>query len=241
MGLGGLGGIIMAALRTEAEKAAIVRRCVEIEQAGGDVLAYLSSEHYITPRATWWNFQREWLHRRYPKDGKPRKEESMERFTLTPEMREKAIDIAINGGDPRPYLGQCGSESPNLMWIRIRTELKKEDPERWGKLPARVGRSNYGGRKKKPAEAQPETVAAEPVEEAPKPVKKPGTVPLNYDGYTVRCIEGELGRFYWDPKFNSLDWTTPEGEEISMGPDEWDRLISELPKIRAILGVAKSE
>ena len=170
----------------------------------------------------------------------------MARFVLTPEMREEAIEIAINGGDPRPYLGGCGSGAPDLMWLRIRGQLKESDNERWKKLPAKIGRSNYGGQKKhmkemKPAEAQPEAVAAEPVEEKPKPVKKPGTVPLNYDGYTVRCIEGELGRFYWDPKFNSLDWTTPEGEEISMGPDEWDRLISELPRIRAILGVAKSE
>ena len=57
--------------RTQEERARIVARCVEIEKAGGDVLGYLSSEHYISPAATWHNMQKFDLKRTEFSDGKP--------------------------------------------------------------------------------------------------------------------------------------------------------------------------
>ena len=62
--------------------------------------------------------------------------------------------------------------------------------------------------------------------------------PLVYDGYTVRCIEGVMGKFYYDKSYDRLDWTTPEGEEVSFRPSAWKVFATEeLPKVMAILGV----
>ncbi len=49
--------------RTEQERLQIADKCLEVEAEGGDVLAYLASEHYVTPRATWINIQKHILHR----------------------------------------------------------------------------------------------------------------------------------------------------------------------------------
>lgn len=125
--------------RTKEEIKAIVRRCVEIEKAGGNVVDYLRSEHYVSPGATWINLQREFLHRKWPKNGET------EKFILTHEMRESAINMAIGGYDPRPYLRECGSEDPFQVWLRIRKELKKEDYDRWALLPAKISKKTNSG------------------------------------------------------------------------------------------------
>ena len=79
----------------------------------------------------------------------------------------------------------------------------------------------------------PETVV--PIEEIDKIVPPK---PLVYDGYTVRCIEGPMGKFYYDKGYDRLDWTTPEGEKVSFSPSAWKVFATEeLPKVMAILGV----
>ena len=81
-----------------------------------------------------------------------------------------------------------------------------------------------------------ETEEPEKVEIVPEASKK--VVPLQYDGYTVRCIEGQYGKFYWDCEYNRLDWTSPEGEEVSLSPQGWKTFCTEImPKVMAILGV----
>ena len=81
-----------------------------------------------------------------------------------------------------------------------------------------------------------ETEEPEKVEVVPAEPEK--QVPLKYDGYTVRCIEGQYGKFYWDYEYNRLDWTSPEGEEVSLSPQGWKTFCTEImPKVMAILGV----
>ena len=65
----------MAKQRTYEEKEAILQKCLELEATGGDILSYLWSQDYLTPRATWCNYQREWLGRKPYQytDGKPKK------------------------------------------------------------------------------------------------------------------------------------------------------------------------
>ena len=68
------------------------------------------------------------------------------------------------------------------------------------------------------------------------------TLPVTYDGYTVRCIEGQYGKFYWDYEYNRLDWTSPVGEEVSLSPQGWRTFCTEvMPKVMAILGVPGDE
>lgn len=150
---------------------------------------------------------------------------------ITPEEKAEAVRRAIEDGSPYEYLNGLGIKAPYSTWKHLKQHLKDHDPETYAKLPERF-RGGHGGRPKK-AEETPKA-AKEPVKEAPKaPVK-----PLVYDGYTVRCIEGQYGRFYWDETYNRLDWTSPDGEEISFSPQAWKAFCNEiLPKVMAILGV----
>ena len=133
----------MATRRTPEEIEAIVDHCVELEQSGGDILAYLWSENYMTPRATWCNFQREWLGRKPYQytDGKPKKERkimSTTRVKLTDEDRLETCLIAIRGGDPRKHLESIGSSDPQGTWSKVKAWCADKHPEVFAKIPKRI-------------------------------------------------------------------------------------------------------
>ena len=48
--------------------------------------------------------------------------------------------------------------------------------------------------------------------------------------------DAELGEFYYDIKYNSIDWRTEAGDEVSLSPTGWKNLAEELPDILAALG-----
>ena len=50
-----------------------------------------------------------------------------------------------------------------------------------------------------------------------------------------------LGVFYYDEKYNTVDWRHPEGEEISMPPCDWNLLAQSLGQIMHALGVEHQE
>ena len=72
------------------------------------------------------------------------------------------------------------------------------------------------------------------------PEKKEETPVSNVIGYKVCAVEGEFGRFLYDKKHNAIDWTTPEGEEVSMDPVHWRILAKHIPRIVDILQVEAS-
>lgn len=234
----------MAVRRTPEEIMEIVGHCLELEAEGGDILSYLWSQNYISPRATWCNFQREHLHRKPYQytDGKPRKvikrKETEGMFRVTEEIKGSAIKIALAGGDPKPYLSGLGCEDPVTAWYRIRKDLKDNFPDIAAKLPKRIGP------KAEPMKVKPDSKPAEPEKLGPEPAPevKAGTVPLRYDGYDVCCIRGKYGEFYYDKTHGYLDWRTNDGEEVSMKPEDWMEFASEeVQKIMGILGAMPEE
>ena len=260
----------MAAQRSTEERMRIARECLKIERKGGDVLAYLLSENYYTPRATWYNLQREFL-RRKPwqfTDGKPKKEEKrgMTSMALTNEQRLKAAQIAIDGGDPRPFLEECGILNTTGTWWTVKEWMKKNYPEMADKIPKKLEPADeylkvkpdkgmpketpekIMGKDKDEFEKMPtvkvdgslriETPEANKVEIVEVPEKQKITKPLNYDGFEVTAIrDGDVGEFYYDRKFETIDWRTLGGDEVSMGPAFWKIFYEKLPKIMAVLGV----
>ena len=68
----------------------------------------------------------------------------------------------------------------------------------------------------------------------PQPEEQPANRVI---GYKVCAIEGEFGRFLYDKKHNAIDWTTPEGEEVSMDPFHWRLFAKHLPRIMDVLMV----
>ena len=267
----------MATMRTPKERMEIAKNCVRLEKEGGDILAYLCSENYLTPRATWYNIQREFLGRkRYEfTDGKPderRKKKTMSKnLLLTPEVKAKAVQIAIDGGDPREYLAkEVGLKKPDSAWWKIRSEIKDDDPEVYEKLPVRLPNAGWKNNNavfqksapKKPEKETPKKTGPDGKEyeklelEAGKnyelnvaetPEKKrildgvdmtKVTAPVNFGGYEVTAVrDAELGEFYFDRKYNTIDWQTPDGDEISMGPVGWRNLARQIPEVLGILGV----
>lgn len=176
----------MATLRTEEEKAEIVRHCVELEQSGGDILAYLWSQNYISPRATWCNFQREWLGRKPYEytDGKPGKGKVMgKKVMLTDEQKAKAVRIAIDGGDPRAYLATFGMSDASLTWQKIKNMYKDRHPEIWAKIPKRIPNGGLKNRVK----------AEEPKEEQLPTVKLSGPIVIETkEPEKVEVVEPEI-------------------------------------------------
>lgn len=176
---------------------------------------------------------------------KRRKDHSMTKITL--EQKKKAVQIAISGGNPLEYLKKCGSKKPDGLWYTIKENLKKVDPKTYAKIPDFRGKTRTAKAPKTAGEAmaamketadtffcQCEDMGLMKTETQETPKR----APLQYDGYTVCCIESKtFGRFYWDRDHNHLDWTTAEGEEVSFTPTGWKMFLEELPKVAEILGV----
>ena len=81
-----------------------------------------------------------------------------------------------------------------------------------------------------------ETPEADKIEIVETPEKPKAPV----KAYKVTGIRVEnFGEFYYDQKFNSIDWRTEEGDEISLPPIGWKNLMQEMPDILKALGVGK--
>ena len=108
--------------------------------------------------------------------------------------------------------------------IKLDGELKIETPEA----------------KKVEVVETPENVVK--VIEAPQLKLKPGLRGLNNSDFTVSAIKHpQLGEFYYDQKFNSIDWRSPEGEEISLHPSMWKELYMIIPDVMGILQVVDGD
>ena len=78
------------------------------------------------------------------------------------------------------------------------------------------------------------TVPADDFEIVETPEQPKATV----KAYKVTGIRTEnFGEFYYDRKFNSIDWRTEEGDEVSLPPIGWKNLMQEMPDILKALGV----
>ena len=231
----------MARLRTEEEKSAIVAHCLELERTGGDILGYLWSENYITPRATWCNFQREWLHRKPYEftDGKPKQKnerKNMSRLVFTDEQKAEAVRIAIEGGSPLPYIAGLGAKAPASVWANIRTLYKQQHPDIFAKIPQhkqgwKAPKVDKGMPKQ---ELQLEAGAnyEVSVKEEPKITK-----PLMHSGKKAIGWQGDFGTYIYDAKHGYIDYESNDGEELSMPVEAWRNWLREIREVGLLLGV----
>lgn len=163
----------MARLRTETEIEDIVERCVEIERAGGDVLAYLRSENYVSPWGTWWRLQREVLGRKDHeiRSGRPRpgKREERKMAKVTRELVEQFCMMMHDGTARAEALRQLGFEGPKSAgqgFRQIKAWLKENDIMEYERIVAmdeKAARKAYdaakNARKKEADAADPEAAA----------------------------------------------------------------------------------
>ena len=162
--------------------------------------------------------------------GSPRK--------MTEEQEKEAVRIAIETGDPREYIRDCGIKTPEVKWYDIKNKLKLTDPETYAKLP------RVCGKKSKPVKQEPTLAdAMDGMQEATDKFfgecRKMG---LKLDGpeieYKISGIDTEMGSFRYFKRSGYLDWDAiGDNDTVSMNVDEWRQLIRDLPAIMEILGV----
>lgn len=179
---------------------------------------------------------------------------------ITLEMKKKAVEIAISGKSPLPYLKNCGSTAPDKTWYAIKAVLKEKDPETYAKIPDFRQKPKTAGEAMEAAKDAADEFFGKcenmglnlgkdeveiPEVKVPQAVKIPEEKPLarivgpcHIDKFLITAIRHpELGEFYYDKKFQKVDWRTPEGDEISMSPVGWYNLLKDLPHVMRILGV----
>ena len=237
----------MATQRTAEEKLAIVEHCMDLEREGGDIQAYLYSEHYYTPRATWHNIQREYLHRKpYERtDGKPTKKGDGNMVILTDDQRMEAVTLAIEGKNPKTYLEGLGCPDPEQTWYRIRQWCKDKRPDAFEKLPTKGKRYEKPKAEETPAvkidgQIRIETPEANKVEIVEKPEKPKITQPVQYEKFTVREVEGLFGRYRRSDVNEKIyiDFELTEGADImSYTFEQWQSFRKEQERAFMILGV----
>ena len=247
----------MATLRTQEEKSAIVAHCLELERTGGDILAYLWSENYISPRATWCNFQREWLGRKPYQytDGKPKKKKErkdMSRIVITDEQKAEAVRIAIEGKSPCAYLKSIGSQNPSGAWFNIKKQYQQKHPEIYAKIPKHPN----GWKAPKKLELDAGENYDVSVKDAMDNMKDAAdkffgkcedmglmknepkiTAPLMHSGKKAIGWEGDFGTYIYDAKHGYIDYENNDGEELSMPVDAWRNFLAEIREIGLLLGV----
>ena len=160
---------------------------------------------------------------------------------ITYEQKKQAALIAIDGGNPLEYLATLGSSNPVKMWGHIRALMKEKEPEIFAKIPDGRETAKRPGQMPTVKLSGPiriETPEAHKVEVVETPEDPPTRVIRRIGGkYEVSAIRVEnMGEFYYDIKYNSIDWRTEAGDEVSLSPTGWKNLAEELPDILAALG-----
>lgn len=137
---------------------------------------------------------------------------------LTREQKEEALAINRSGGNQLAYLKELGCSNPTTSWKTIKSwaEREKKKSEETERPAAQIAADAR--------QVQPDGAKGK--------AKRPGKA------YKVTGIRTEeFGEFYYDRKYNSIDWRTEDGDEIGMSPQGWMNLMAELPDILQALGV----
>lgn len=176
------------------------------------------------------------------------------RSITTRENEAKAVDIALDGGDPLRFLEECGCTDASQKLYRIKLRLKEEDPDTYEKLPKRIQRKDAV------KVEMPEISAAEAMDnikdaadeffdycesvglmKAETPERPKILKPLMYDGMTVRAVSGSFWTYYHDDQTQKgkswLDVSNSDGDELSMTVENWRIFLAELKHAAEILGV----
>ena len=173
------------------------------------------------------------------------------------EDKKKAVEIALAGGDPLKYLKDHGAGNAWSMWYGIKENLKVREPETYRKLPdlRLKGNSRKKPETEKAEEAPTLADAMTGMKEATddffgkceemglkmdKPKQPKITQPVNYDGMTVREVEGLFGRYRRTDIGSAtyIDYESKDGaDELSMTVEHWKAFIVEIQSAGRILGV----
>ena len=174
------------------------------------------------------------------------------------EKSRRAIEIAMDGGDPVAYLQEQGDKNPSAAWCSIKAQLRERQPETYARLP-NVDRRKKDQKPKTAAEAMANMKQAADnffgsvlkdaeTPEAPKTGVKitPDKIeigiinPVGYDGFTVREVEGSFARYRRSDVSEKtyVDVEIADGcDTISYTVEQWRNIRKEFSRAAVILGV----
>ena len=161
-----------------------------------------------------------------------RKEERNVKY-VTLKEKKKAAELALSGESPLKYLQSLGVQNPTSTWKTIREYYKKNDPETYAKLPVSGDVRKWEDATEPDPEQEAENVELEQVKKAVETWAKYSHEPMEYETTAIR-VKG-LGEFYFDKKFNSIDWRALDGAETSLTPSGWMQLHDAIPEMLATL------
>jgi len=175
------------------------------------------------------------------------------------ERSRKAVDIALEGGDPVEYFRQLGQKNPSAAWCSLKAQLREKDPETYERLPKVDHRKKENRNPKTAADAMAGMKKAADnffgsvlkdaeTPEAPKTGVKitPDKIeigiinPVGYDGFTVREVEGSFARYRRSDVSEKtyVDVEIADGcDTISYTVEQWRSIRKEFQRAAVILGV----
>ena len=185
----------------------------------------------------------------------------MSQNKLTREQKEKAVQIALNGGDYLEHLKKCGAKNPSAAWWYIRKTLGKSNPE----LLEEINKKTGEGAEIEVAEKLPEeaTITGEekeqldeltrdgmPLEEAMESIANvEAPQPMKFEGMKVTAVEqdgfqiqregknGEKITVYWPLEKDAEGITLIFKQMTTLGVNDWKKFMKIMPKAMRILGV----
>ena len=175
------------------------------------------------------------------------------------EKSRRAIEIAMDGGDPGEYFRQLGQKNPSAAWCSLKAQLREKDPETYERLPKVDHRKKENRNPKTAAEAMDNMKKAADnffdsvlkdaeTPEAPKTGVKitPDKIeigiinPVGYDGFTVREVEGSFARYRRSDVSEKtyVDVEIADGcDTLSYTVEQWRNIRKEFQRAAVILGV----
>lgn len=186
-------------MRTEEQKTAFARECAKIEKAGGDVLEYIGKNWpSYTPRGTWFNLQKEYLHRSQAQltDGKPvekaaknseRKEGKKVKKNMNRREIIQALIEEVNAGkDAFEVLKNMGYVTPYYALRDFKIWAVNNDPD----LNEQLAGISVRAPERKRVQAKPAPAKKNPSENNANEQKPPETVVR--DGKEYEKLEPEI-------------------------------------------------
>ena len=259
--------IEMARMRTPEEREAIALECIKLEQEGGDILAYLWSQDYYTPRATWCNIQRQYLNRKPYEytDGKPkktgRKAKPMPRKGDLKAIAQAVAEEIEAGRDYKLYMEGIGYKEPQAALAYIRKQLKKTDPELVERLYVRKAQEKpkeaqekqadevtFGGFETIDGKELKESNGEEFYERAGKVfdgmIRKGLGLPAEEPELTPVAFDGLVGRWNKEGKdrvtFYKVETDTGAVMSLTLTVKEWLAICAEIPCVIVKMGMQEA-
>ena len=243
-----------------------IRRLIRVVKDGKDPYEHLKGEGYANPKDTMRRLRLQ-AKDEYPelytemvtlglkdmRKGNGKKGAQTVINKMTPENKEKAIEIAIAGGDYIKHLKECGAGNPHASWSYIKQQLAREDPAKYDELMAAMEKRKPEViiTKQLPMDARGNVSKEDMYKALGVPaeavIEKPITKALVFDGLTVTAVSqddfkierggknGEKITVFWPD--DGSDTIKLLVQMTSMSVEKWQKFMEIMPKAMRVLGV----